>query len=284
MEYSFSSDLKSIREILNLTQSGLASEIGTEQATISRHESRQAMPSPELLEKAYAYAFRKGIRLNRLKEMLWKEKLEKNHKLLFHGAKSQINGPISIRAGRPGTDFGHGFYTGETYDQAASFVSDFDRPSVYFLDFDLSNLNVLSYSVCQDWMITIAYYRGALLEYKDHPIVRNCIDKVHGCDFIIARIADNRMFQIIDSFINGIITDVQCNHCLAATNLGMQYVMVSDKAISNLRMIERCYVSDNEKQHYKSIRSSETKLGEDKVKLARIQFRGEGRYIDQILT
>ena len=52
MEYSFSSDLKSIREILNLTQSGLASEIGTEQATISRHESRQAMPSPELLEKA----------------------------------------------------------------------------------------------------------------------------------------------------------------------------------------------------------------------------------------
>jgi len=31
------------------------------------------------------------------------------------------------------------------------------------------------------------------------------------------------MFEIIDSFIEGEITDVQCQHCLSATNLGKQY-------------------------------------------------------------
>ena len=38
-----------------------------------------------------------------------------------------------------------------------------------------------------------------------------------------------------------------------------------------------------EKEYYKNIRTAETKLGEDKVKLARIEYRGKGQYIDEIL-
>ena len=91
------------------------------------------------------------------------------------------------------------------------------------------------------------------------------------------------MFKIIDSFIQGEITDEQCKHCLAATNLGKQYVFVSDLAISQLEIVERVYLSDNEKNYYKEMRSSDSKLGEDKVKLARIQYRGKGKYIDEIL-
>ena len=34
---------------------------------------------------------------------------------------------------------------------------------------------------------------------------------------------------------------------------------------------------------HKEMRSSDSKLGEDKVKLARIQYRGKGKYIDEIL-
>ena len=39
----------------------------------------------------------------------------------------------------------------------------------------------------------------------------------------------------------------------------------------------------NEKDYYKEIRGEETRLGENKVKLARRQYRGKGRYIDEIL-
>ena len=44
------------------------------------------------------------------------------------------------------------------------------------------------------------------------------------------------------------------------------------------------YISSKEKDYYKAVRTEETKLGDDKVKLARRQYRGQGRYIDDILS
>ncbi|MEI3148192.1 MAG: DUF3990 domain-containing protein [Merdibacter sp.] len=235
------------------------------------------------MELVYNFAFDKKIQLNRLKEMLWIKKLPLDYKLLFHGAKRIIEGPLNVHVGRINNDFGQGFYTGETYAQAISFVSGYNGSSVYYLDFNSQNLKCKEYQVNQEWMMTIAYYRGALDKYKDHAIITRMIKDSRNCDYIIAPIADNRMFKIIDSFIQGEITDEQCKHCLGATNLGKQYVFVSDLAISQLKIVERVYLADNEKNYYKEMRSSESKLGEDKVKLARIQYRGKGKYIDEIL-
>ena len=284
MTYQFAKDLRAIREILGISQEEFAAELGVQQVTLSRNELGKTKPSQKLMEQVYSFAFRKKIQLNRLKEMLWTENLGNEYKLLFHGAKSSINGDLSVRASRSNNDFGQGFYTGERYEQAVSFVSGFEKASVYLLQFDKKDLTCRQYEVNQDWMMTIAYYRGALGRYQDHPCVQKLRDDSRSCDYIIAPIADNRMFLIINSFIDGEITDEQCKHCLAATNLGSQYVFVSDKAINHVKLLERCYLSVNEKDYYKNIRSSETKLGDDKVKLARIEYRGKGRYIDEILT
>ena len=284
MNYNFSEDLKSIREILGLSQSELASQIGVEQVTISRNELGKTAPSEKLLESLYTFAFEKNIKTNRLKEMFWRDDLGKYEKLLFHGAKSEIDGNIDIHRGRHNNDFGQGFYTGESYEQAISFVSGFDNSSVYYISFDDRNLKCKRYEVNQEWMMTIAYYRGKLDEYRNHPIIKSLIEKSRDCDYIIAPIADNRMFQIINSFIEGEITDEQCKHCLAATNLGMQYIFISEKAVSQAKLVERCYISNNERKYYKNIRLEESKLGADKVKLARKQYRGKGQYIDEILV
>ncbi|KIR02706.1 hypothetical protein P261_01521 [Lachnospiraceae bacterium TWA4] len=72
MDYNFAQDLKSIREILGLTQSELASKIGSEQVTISRNESGKVKPSTKLLEQVYEFAFKNNIKFNCLKEMLHK--------------------------------------------------------------------------------------------------------------------------------------------------------------------------------------------------------------------
>lgn len=80
----------------------------------------------------------------------------------------------------------------------------------------------------------VANFRGTLSEYQNHPKVKKIINKVLDADYIIAPIADNKMFETIDDFINGNITNVQCEHCLSATNLGKQYVFKSDKAIKQL--------------------------------------------------
>lgn len=284
MDYNFKEDLSAIREILGLTQEELAEQLDVDKKTILRNESGKTEPTAKFLEQVYTYAFEKNIKLNKLKKMLWIDTLKSNHKLLYHGAKSKIEGPLSVHIGRYNNDFGQGFYTGESYEQAISFVSGFEKPSIYFLDFDNQDLKCKKYEVNQEWMMTIAYYRGVLEEYETHPIVQSLVKESRNCDYIIAPIADNRMFQIINSFIDGEITDEQCKHCLAATHLGFQYVFISEQSIKQVKLIERCYISNNEKEYYKSIRTEDTKLGDDKVKLAKRQYRGRGQYIDEILN
>lgn len=61
-------------------------------------------------------------------------------------------------------------------------------------------------------------------------------------------------------------------------------IFISEKAVSQAKLIERCYISDNEREYYKNIRLEDAKLGDNKVKLARRQYRGKGLYIDEILV
>ena len=96
MNYNFAQDLKAMREILDLTQVELAEQLGIDQKTISRNEVGRTEPSSKLLEDVYSYAFDKKIRINKLKEMLWNDNLENGHKLLFHRAKSVINGELDV--------------------------------------------------------------------------------------------------------------------------------------------------------------------------------------------
>lgn len=172
MEYNFSKDLKSIREILGISQSEFADQIGVEQVTISRNELGKTNPSAKILENVYTFAFAKNIKINKLKEMFWRDDLKKHEKLLFHGAKSKIDGKIDIHRGRHNNDFGQRFYAGESYEQAISFVSGFENSSVYYICFNDDDLTCKRYEVNQEWMMTIAYYRGALDEYKNHPVIK----------------------------------------------------------------------------------------------------------------
>lgn len=284
MYYNYAQDIKSIRELLSLSQTDFAKEIDVQQVTISRSETGKTQPSAELLEKVYTYAFSKNIRLNRLKEMLHRESLQSGRTFLFHAAKGEISGEIDAKRSRTNNDMGQGFYTGENYDQAVSFVSGFGGASIYMLDFDPAGLKCKEYSVDRDWMLTIAFFRGTLERYEGHELIKKLAREAQDCDYIIAPIADNRMFQIINSFITGEITDEQCKHCLAATNLGRQFVFKTERATQKLRILERCYIPANESEYYATVRSEEAKLGEDKVRLARINYRGQGKYVDEILA
>lgn len=54
MHYNFSEDLKSIREILGLTQSELAERLGVEQVAVSGNELKKTAPSSKFLESVYS--------------------------------------------------------------------------------------------------------------------------------------------------------------------------------------------------------------------------------------
>lgn len=284
MEFMVTKDIESVMEIIDSTMEDLAEELGVSRITISNWVNNKNVISEKHMDEFYSYVFRKGIRLNKIKEQFYREDIVKDHEvLLFHGAKTKIEGELRLDCNKRINDFGNGFYCGESLEQSAMFVATHKKSSLYMLTFDPENLKCKEFRVNREWMLTIAYFRGRLDEYKDTEMVKQLAKTTEDVDYIVAPIADNRMFEIIDNFIDGEITDIQCQHCLSATNLGMQYVFVSEKALSHVNLLECCYLSDFEKEAYLESRQESFKMNMDKVKLARKQYRNQGDYIEDIL-
>lgn len=284
MKFMITQDIESVLEITGYTMENLADELGVSRITINNWINNKNVISERHMDEFYKYVFKKGIQLNKIKEQFyWEDMVRENEVLLFHGSKTKIEGKLRIDCNKRINDFGNGFYCGESLEQSAMFVATHKNSSLYMLKFEPSNLKCRKFSVNREWMLTIAYYRGRLEEYRNTEIVKRLAKTIEGMDYIVAPIADNRMFEIIDSFIEGEITDVQCQHCLSATNLGMQYVFVSEKALSHITLLERCYLTDLEKESYLNSRQKSFKMNMDKVKLARKQYRNQGKYIEDIL-
>lgn len=284
MEFMVVQDIESVMEITDSTMENLADELGVSRITVSNWVNNKNTISEKHVNEFYRYAFEKGIRLNKIKEQFYREDMVRGDEvLLFHGAKTRIDGELRLDRNKRINDFGNGFYCGESLEQSAMFVATYQNSSLYMLRFKPSNLKCKKFSVDREWMLTIAYFRGRLEEYRDTEIVRRISKTTEEIDYIVAPIADNRMFEIIDSFIDGEITDIQCQHCLSATNLGMQYVFVSKKALSNITILERCYLTELEKESYLNSRRESFRMNMDKVKLARKQYRNQGEYIEDIL-
>lgn len=283
--YSFQEDIALTKELLNLTLEDIASMTGASLPSVKRWSTGSTRPSEANLSAFYDAAFKKGMRINAVKAQLHKEELENEKRiLLFHGAKREVEGAPSLEHSKVNNDFGKGFYCGENFEQAAMFVAGYEHSSVYLFGFNDKGLKAQQYTVNQDWMLTIAWYRGRLKEYAENERIKALIKKVEKVDYLITPIADNRMYETIDQFIDGIITDVQCQHCLSATNLGKQYVFRTEKALKQVEELERCFLSPSEKAHYTEAHEVEAAIGADKVRTALKRYRGQGKYIDEVLS
>ena len=273
--------------ILELTGTGLAQladELGVSRMTLNRWYRNPQAISKENLECVYRYAFGRGIRLNLIHEQLFQEEASSVGAIpLYHGSKAGISGTVSLERSQPDNDFGPGFYCGDSLEQSAMFIARYPDSVLYSVAFRPSGLARQSYVVDRDWMLTIALYRGKLEAYRDDALLRRLAARVEAADYVTAPIADNRMFALIDSFIDGEITDVQCQHSLSATDLGSQYVLRTQKALDALVGLQPRYLCQPERNHYTRQRKESNALGTDKVKIAKRQYRGQGAYIDEIL-
>jgi len=286
MNYDFQKDVRTIRELLGMTFEELAQAIGVSSMTLKRWESGQTTPSPTGAEALYAFAYHNSahpLRLNVLKSQFREEEKGKRV-LLFHGASSSIEGPIDTHHTKPPVDFGDGFYAGESYQQAGSWVAARPSSSVYGLYFSPSaSLCSHRFQVDLDWLLAVAHFRGRIPAYEKSPRVLALVSSLVDCDYLIAPIADNTMYETIDSFLNNLITSEQCLHCLAATDLGNQYVFLKEKACQGLELTDRFYLSQPEREHLLAVKEENRANGLDKVKAALIAYRGKGRYLEELL-
>lgn len=241
-------------------------------------------PTKQQLEDIYNYSYTRGLYLN---EITWQETLDEyrksNIKVCTHGARTYIKGDIRLDVNNESNDFAEGFYIGQDISQAGMFVGQEPNSSLYFLTFDISDLSVASFDVDVNWMLAVGLYRNKLDNYREHPRLKQIADEVDNCDYVLAPIADNKIFEVIDSFTEGEITDLQCLYALSATHLGYQYVLKTQKALDHLEIIHHLYYCALEKSLYNKESDIETNTSNNKAIIAKKKYKGQGQYINEIL-
>lgn len=210
--------------------------------------------------------------------------LDSYKNLLFHGTNQEICNSLDLKHSRSKIDFGPGFYLGESYESTRNFVSYRSRNvSVYVYKHDLSNLKVMTFDVSIEWALAISYYRGMLDEYKNSQKLQKIITQVENADVIIAPIADNTIFDLVNEFARGDITDIQLANALSSSFIGKQYVYRTVKALKSLMFIDRLYIPEKEIMDAKHARDEQTEIGYNKAALSKNEHRREGKYIEELL-
>ncbi len=285
MSVDLSEDLRKIKVLLNYNNEELAEELGVSRVTLSRWINNENYPNNITLNIIYSFIYNKGIRLNLIDEELYKSKASKNNYILFHGSKNGIEGNLTIEKSNEKKDFGKGFYLGESVKQAISFVSNYPKSLLYIIEINnIDKLNIKYFDVSKEWMILVAYFRGRIDEYSNSVYLKELLDSIRDVDVIVAPIADNSMYSIINEFIEGGITDEQCINALSANRLGKQFVILNDKVLNNnVKIIKESFLCEEEKHQYEVEKENDRNVGKSKMILAKRKYAGIGKYIEDIL-
>lgn len=242
-------------------------------------------PDKIQLENIYNFAYNHNLFLN---EISWLEAQDeystKNISVNSHGAHTPIVGDIILKKA-PGSsnDFGDGFYLGEDISQAGMWVANDINSSLYIFTFDKSDLVEARFNVDTDWMLAVAMCRHKLDDYANNPKIQELKAYIDNCDYVYAPIADNNLFDIIDSFINGEITDLQCLYAISATHLGYQVVLKNEKALSHIDLKKHLYLCSVEKSFFNKESDIESNTSMNKAKIATTKYKDVGKYIDELL-
>lgn len=141
--YNLKEDIHFILETEKINMLELSERTGISRTTLNEIEKRNSARE-DVCEKIYSYIYKNKYRINSVKEELIKEKYGT---VLFHGSRDGLS-TVTTTGSRNNCDFGNGFYLGETYNQALSFVSEKDGASVYSFRYSLENLKVTVQNPC----------------------------------------------------------------------------------------------------------------------------------------
>lgn len=249
-------------------------------------KSGRLIPDKIQLENIYNFAYNHNLFLN---EIAWLEAQDeyetKDITVHSHGAHTAIVGDIILKKA-PGSsnDFADGFYLGEEISQAGMWVANDVNSSLYIFTLDKTDLVEARFDVDVDWMLAVSLCRNKLDDYLDNPRLQAIQEKLDNCDYVYAPIADNNLFEVIEEFLNGEITDLQCLYAISASHLGYQTVIKNEKALSHMDLKKHLYLCSVEKSLFNREADIESNTSMNKAKIAHTRYKGAGKYIDEVLT
>ncbi|MCD8153487.1 MAG: DUF3990 domain-containing protein [Clostridiales bacterium] len=201
---------------------------------------------------------------------------------LYHGSKNGIRGTIAP-VSRERCDFGKGFYMGTDCIQPLTLICNFPGAILYTLSVDLSDLGILNINAGLEWALLVAYHRAKMEAAKGTLLYDRIKNWGKDCDMVIGYIANDRMFVVLDRFFSGEITDLALIHSLSALKLGKQYVAVTEKACSKIKILDEQRFSQEQRMQLKKESESNREKGVALAEKMCKRYRREGLFFDEII-
>lgn len=201
---------------------------------------------------------------------------------LYHGSKDGIHGTIQP-VSREQCDFGRGFYMGTDQLQPLTLVCGYENAHLYTLDFDLAGLAVLSLATDIDWALYVALHRGKLRPEMNEALYARYARLDEGADVVVGKIANDRMFMVMDQFFGGLITDAAFIESIAALNIGDQYVAKTQKACAMVSVVEDRPLDAAERERYSRLSEENRRRGVSMANEIVRAHRRDGRFFDEIV-
>jgi hypothetical protein len=156
---------------------------------------------------------------------------------LYHGGEFPVVSPscASPRAGRP-LDFGSGFYTTTSLDQAERWVGIRIRQKAY-------TKGCVSHYRCHPELLmgslNVLRFDGAKEEWFDFVMAnRHDPDFTHNYDIVLGPVANDNVYETLTLFEDGIITKQEAIVRLKTYKLVDQILFHSEKALAMLEFVD----------------------------------------------
>ena len=91
------------------------------------------------------------------------------------------------------------------------------------------------------------------------------------------------MYETMNQFARGDITDQQAIYALSASHLGKQHVLKTKKACQCIEIIDRLYLCKNERKNIEEEKKKVALKANDKAKQMIESYRRIGKYVEEIL-
>ena len=165
---------------------------------------------------------------------------------LYHGSTERIEHP-ALGKGKRNNDYGQGFYCTAHRDLACEWASKFQGLDGYVnqYEIDTAGLKVLDLSKYDilHWMTILLKNRTFTLttpisiQGKAYLMEHFDID-ISSYDIIKGYRADDSYFSFAEDFLNNAISVSHLSRAMRLGKLGIQYVLVSQKAFDALRFVQ----------------------------------------------
>lgn len=201
--------------------------------------------------------------------------------LLYHGSKGGLDGPPRP-CSRELCDFGSAFYLGTNKVQSFSICAFSDRPVGYTCDLRLNGLNVRELTEVE-WPLFVLYNRRNSILRGAPSLKRQIGDFSRKCDVVIGPIADDRIAEAFNNFVNGSMTFEDLSRCISELDLGVQYALKTQKACNNVSIISERELYGGELKRFLEIALKHREQGGAIYKKYKHYSRRTGMYIDEFV-